>query len=167
MGHQRLIQSFPPHSLEWDFEERTIDRITAVGFASREEEAGEAMLRVDALDHVALKKVILLIIRKLNHKFKITRGFAQKIAYAAMHEYLRSNCIYCGGKGESFQKGRVVTECKECGGTGQHRYSNKDRAALIGTGSRYNEKAYEEALTFVRDAVANIRRKAALRLVDD
>jgi hypothetical protein len=112
------------------------------------------MLRVDALDVSALHKVILLVIRRLNHHHRIERGFAKKIAFATLHEYMRPNCIYCGGKGEEHRKGRVVTVCSYCGGSGLHRYSDKDRKALVGGG--FNQRTYEDAIAFVRDAVRAI-----------
>lgn len=155
MSHEGLIRCITAHSLGWDeTQEVSIDRITAIGFASRYNEIGGAMLRVDALDAGALHKVILLVIRRLNHHHRIDRGFAKKIAFATLHEYMRPNCIYCGGKGEEHRKGRVVTVCPYCEGTGLHRYSDKDRKALVGGG--FNTRAYEDTLTYVRDAVRAI-----------
>jgi len=163
MGHERLIRCLPSRSLRWnENEEYSIDRITAIGFASRYNEVGEAMLRVDALDVGALHKVILLVIRRLNHQYNITSGFAKKMAFATLHEYMRPNCIYCGGKRDEHRKGRVVTVCSYCGGSGLHRYSDKDRKALVG--GAFNQKAYEDALGYVRDAVRAIVMNTDKRL---
>lgn len=155
MGHESLIRSLTAHSLEWhDNMERTIDRVTAIGFAARHNEIGEAMLRVDALDADALHKVILLIIRRLNHRHRIERGFAKKIAFATLHEFMRPNCIHCGGKGNVYRKGAAVTVCLHCQGSGLHRYSDKDRASLIG--GNFNQRAYEDAISYVRDALKTV-----------
>lgn len=155
MGHERLIKTFTASSLEWACNgEACIDRVAAIGFASRYNDVGEAMLRVDALDPEALRKVILLVIRRLNRQFNIERSFAERMAFATLHEYMRPNCIYCGGKGDVFQQGAVVQVCSYCDGSGLHRYSDRDRKALIGGG--YNTRAYENAIAYVRDAVRAI-----------
>lgn len=155
MGYERFIKSTIAHSLRWcDNDEGSIDRITAIGFSTKKNEVGDAMLRVDALDASAARKVILLVVRRLHQRHKLTRGFAEKMALACLHEYMRPNCIYCGGKGEIHQESAPVTTCSSCNGTGLHRYSNGDRNALIGGG--YSEKAYEDALSYVRDAVRRV-----------
>jgi hypothetical protein len=158
MGQERLIKATIAHSLEWvETEEGSVDRVTAIGFSARNNEVGDAMLRVDALDAVALRKVIFLIVRRLNHRHRMDRGYAQRLAIAVLHEFMRPNCIYCGGKGETHQKGAVVTICSHCNGSGLHRYSDSDRMALVrGAGSQFNHRAYEDALTYVRDAVRGI-----------
>lgn len=165
MGHERLIKASIAHSLAWlENEECCVDRVTAIGFSSRYNEVGDMMLRVDALDADSLRKVILLVVRRLNHRHKIGREFAEKMAFASLHEYMRPNCIYCGGKGETHRKATVVTVCEYCNGSGLHRYSDRDRNALIG--GRYNERAYEDALCFVRDAVRSVVVSADRRLSD-
>ena len=165
MGHEGLIKATISGSLAWDeTQETSIDRITAIGFAARNNEIGEAMLRVDALDAYALHKVILLIIRRLNHKHGIARGFGQKIAIATLHEYMRPNCIHCGGKGNVYRKSSVVTVCSHCDGTGLHRYSDSDRTSLIG--GNFNQRAYEDAIAYVRDAVRAIVVDSGRRLGD-
>ena len=166
MGQERLIKCVDAHSLHWfETEERPIDRVIALAIASRGEETGEAMVRVGALDRNAVRRVIYLTARHLKYKCHITNSYGEKIALAVLHEYMRPNCIHCGGKGEAFHKGRATTRCPECEGTGKHRYSDSDRTALIG-GNNYNEKAYELALAYIRDAMVNIRRKADARLDD-
>jgi len=155
MGHERLIKAGIAHSLAWnDNEECCVDRVTAIGFSSKCNEVGDAMLRVDALDADALRKVILLVVRRLNHRHRIERNFAKKLAFASLHEYMRPNCIYCGGKGETHRKGTLVTVCAYCNGSGLHRYADRDRVALIG--GNYNQRAYEDALAYVRDVVRSI-----------
>lgn len=152
MGRERLIKSVGAHSLRWkSTEEGAVDRVTAIGFAARKNELGEAMLRVNGLEAPALRKAVLLVARELNHKLRITHGFAKKIAIAALHEYLRPNCVYCGGKGHHYQRGQAVRVCLYCQGSGLHVYSDSDRALLIG--GNYHARAYEDALSCVRDSI--------------
>jgi hypothetical protein len=163
MSHETLIKCTIAHSLGWEeFEEQPVDRVTAIGFSTRFNEVGEAMLRVDALDAPSLRKVIFLVVRRLNQRHQITRGFAEKMAFATLHEYMRPNCIYCGGKGEVHAKGTVVTVCAYCNGSGLHRYSDGDRGSLIG--GKYNQRAYEDALAYVRDAVRSVVVSSGRRL---
>lgn len=163
MGFERLIKSVEAHSLGWKTtEECAVDRITAIGLAAGGNETGEAMLRVNALDASALRKVIFLVARRLNHRLNITRGYGEKLAIAALHEYLRPHCYYCGGKGQHYQKGAAVRACPYCQGSGLHRFSDTDRAMLIG--ASYNQRAYEEALAYLRDSIRTIVINADRRL---
>lgn len=162
MGREALVKSMIAGSLLWnDHEERPIDRITAVAYA-RQNEVGAAMLRVEALDAAALRKVILLIVRRLNHKFHITRGFAERMAFAVLHEYYRPNCIFCGGKGEIHPKANIIQACPNCSGTGLHHYTDRDRVALVG--GKYNQDAYENAMAYIRDSLAILVRDTNRRL---
>lgn len=167
MGQEQLIKCVMAHSLMWSVEEGAVDRVAAIGMCSRRNhmiETGDAMLRVNALDSKALRKVVLLVVRRLHYRFRIDRGFAEKIAFATLHELLRANCIHCGGKGELHSKGAVTVVCSHCNGSGLHCYTNKDRLALIG--SRYNQAAYEDALNYLRDSTVNIVTLSNKRLGD-
>jgi predicted RNA-binding Zn-ribbon protein involved in translation (DUF1610 family) len=174
MRHETLIKATFTGSLAWqEHEERAVDRVTAIGFAGRGRDArmaaqkdfGVTMLRVEAQDPMAMRKIILLVVRRLNHKFRITRGFAEKIAFAVMHEYLRTNCPACGGKAEIRQKGGVTLICPQCNGSGLHRYSDMDRARLVGGG--YNKAAHENALAYVRDSLNDVVVNINKRLEED
>lgn len=164
MGHETLIKCTVAGSLEWDDNnERAVDRVTAIGMSARRNELGAAMLHAEALDEAAMRKVILLVVRKLNHKHRIARGFANRIALAVLHETMCPGCIYCGGKGE-IQQGDMVTGCSVCNGTGWHRYTDADRSSLVG--GAYNKVAYDAALAQVRDALSLIVRTARSHLTD-
>jgi len=167
MGRERLIKSVGAHSLTWKpTEEGAVDRVTAIGFAAHRNEMGETMLRVNALDGSALKKAIFLVTRQLVHRTHLGRDFARKLAIAALHELLRPQCIYCNGRGQQFQKSSVVRVCHYCQGTGLHRYSDTERELLIGGAGKYNECAYEKALSFARDSLRTIVINADRRLID-
>lgn len=166
MKHERMIKCVTAHSLEWSItEERPVNRVAAIGLSMRldpELIIGENMLRVDALDGAALRKVILLSLRRLSMRFRIQRGFGKKMVLAALHELLRQNCIHCGGIGTIHHKGAPSVTCSHCGGSGLHRYTDNDRKALIG--STYNHKAYEDVLSYLRDSTYEIVRRSEKRL---
>lgn len=158
MPQESLIKCVMAHSLEWcETEERAIDRVTALGWCGRNNRRGEmggALIRVDALDATALRKVIFLIVRRLHHKFHIQRGVAERMAIASLHELLRANCIHCGGRGKIDQHGAPTVTCEHCNGSGLHCYTDGDRMALIG--SRYNHAAYDDILQYLRDSTREI-----------
>jgi len=81
-----------------------------------------------------------------------------------LHEYLRPQCLHCGGKGNHYQKGAAVRVCHFCQGSGLHHYSDSDRESLIG--GKYNQRAYEEALAFLRDSIQTIVINTDRRLAE-
>ena len=163
MGKETMIKSTVASSLEWDENaERAVDRVTAIALSARRNELGSVMLRVEALDDASLRKAVLLVARRLNHQFRITRGFAERMAVAAVQEYMQPGCITCGGTGSVTQG--VVMVCIRCDGSGFRRYSDADRRTMIG--GSFNKKAYEDALQFVRDSVRSVVTGAGARLGD-
>ena len=166
MKQERFIKCVMTHSMHWsNTEERPVDRVAAIGMVTRHNEEimiGEKMLRVDALDADSLRSVILKTSRRLNHRHRINWAFAKKMTFAVLHELLRQNCIHCGGQGNIHQKGSVTVTCSHCAGSGLHFYTNGDREALIG--NKYNQKAYEDALNYLRDSVYEIVRRSEKRL---
>jgi hypothetical protein len=164
MGLERLVKSMLASSLEWsETEERAIDRTAALGLASKNEEIGELMVRVDALQQSSIRRVVRIVSFRVSQKYGLGFNFARRLAIAALQENLRVNCVHCGGKGHQFE-GKILKDCEWCNGTGRHRYSNADRHALVGGG--YNQKAYEMALALMRDSLINITRQANKRLED-
>jgi hypothetical protein len=153
-------------SLVWDEnQEKAVDRVVAIAYAARNNELGAALLRVEALDAAALRKVNLLVVRRLNHKHRITRGFAGRMVLAVMQECLHPGCVYCGGKGETHREAEIITICTICNGSGLHRFTDGDRRAMIG--GTYNKAAYEFALGLVRDSLRNVVAAANYRLTDE
>jgi hypothetical protein len=162
-GRESLVKSTCASSLVWDENtERAVDRMTAIGMVARNNELGAAMLHAEALDAVALRKVVLLVVRHLHHTHRIARGFGEKIAIAVMREYMQPGCPTCGGQREIRNEGEAVHICAACGGTGVHRYTDSSREGMIG--GRYNKAAYESALRQVRDAMAGVVSAANGRL---
>ena len=104
MGKEAMIKSTVASSLEWDENaERAVDRVTAIALAARRNELGSAMLRVEALDDATLRKAVLLVARRLNHQFRIARDFAERMAVAAVQEYMQPGSVTCGGTGSVTQ----------------------------------------------------------------
>lgn len=166
MGYERLVKSTIARTLQWSpTEENAVDQVAAIGLASRHDVLGSALLRMEALDAHATRQVIFLTSRRLAKRFKIERNYAKRVAVAVLHELMRPNCMYCGGKGETHESGKQVTDCPHCNGTGMHRYSNTERVHLLGQRT-YNEKIYEDALSYVRECVRGIINRTAKRLED-
>lgn len=162
-GREALVKATCARSLGWDDnEEKAVDRMTAIGLAARKNELGAAMLHAESLDAEALRKVVLLVVRRLNHSHRISRGFGEKIAVAVLREYMNPHCPACGGKRETHIEGEAVIVCLHCEGLGLHRYTDASRAEMIG--GRYNKTAYESALRYVRDAMVGMVSAANGRL---
>lgn len=165
MGRETLIRSTMASSLEWDAnQEQSVDRVTAIAFSTKHNELGSLMLRVEAMDVQSLRKVTLIVTRELNHKHRITRGFAERMANAVLRECLHPHCVGCGGRKELHSEGEVVLTCSICGGTGLHRYTDQDRRNLVGSG--YNKAVYAGALGYVMDALRMAVSGANNRLTD-
>lgn len=150
MGRETLIKATVAGSLEWDIHEQAVDRITALALSRNA--IGSAMIHADGLDAQSLRKVVFLVVRKLNHRYRLNRGFGEKIVLAALKELMQPHCPTCNGKGEIHNEGEAVVGCQSCSGTGLHRYSDSVRAELIG-GSLHG-KAYSFAIASIRDAVS-------------
>lgn len=166
MSHEGLIRATMAQSLQWfENSECAVDRVVAIAYSARKNELGAAMLRVEAMDAAALRKVILLLVRKLNHKHRITRGFAERIVLCVMHEVLHTGCINCGGKGEIHREAETTTICPVCSGSGLHRFTDGNRNAMIG--GAYNKAVYDYALGMVRDSLRSVVAAANNRLTND
>ncbi|HLP99199.1 MAG TPA: hypothetical protein VK149_12230 [Sideroxyarcus sp.] len=148
MGREALAKAVVASSLGWDEnQERQIDRVTALGMATRKNELGAAIVHAEALDESSIRKVVLLVARHVTIKTGVTRSHAEKVTTAALQEHLKPRCRACGGI--PYIEARVAQCCPSCGGTGLHRYGNMERRNLCG--GKYNEKAYEAALNEIRD----------------
>lgn len=159
MAHETLIRCTTAKTLEWDENhEKPVDRIVALAHATRRNDLGGLMLRVEALDAASLRKAILFITRTLAHTHNINRAHGERIAVAVLREILHPGCPCCGGKGEIHRENEATTLCNQCRGTGLHRYSNADRMGMVG--GKLNSKAYETALNQARDALVRAVRSA-------
>ena len=162
MGREALIKATDARNLEWDEYEKPVDRVVAIAHAAKGNEVGALMLRVEALDEASLRKAVLLVSRALAHSHRVNRSHGERIAFAVIREHLHPGCLQCGGKGELHREAEMVVSCHICGGTGLRRYTDTDRAALVG--AKYNAKAYAAALEMVRDALSRVVRVANSQL---
>jgi len=163
MGKEGLICCTIASSLAWnENQEQAVDRVMAISLSSKHNELGSLMLRTEAMDEQSTRKVILMIVRKLNHKYRITRGHAERMAVSLLQECLHPHCQSCGGRGELFNDGKSVLTCTHCVGSGLRRYTDTDRHNMVG--GSFNRPAYEGALGFVRDSVRMVVSGARDRL---
>ena len=154
MSRETIIRCTVATSLEWapDGTERAVDRVTALGLGTIGNDLGSSVAHAEALDPAAIRNVILILSRNLTRTLHLNRGYAVKISVAALSEYMHLGCPTCGGLGNHFYEGKLVTSCTRCNGSGLHRHSDTERARNIG--GKYPQKAYETALGMIRDAMA-------------
>jgi hypothetical protein len=161
MGRESLNRAVVASSLGWtETEERQVDRVTALGMATRTNHLGSAIIHAEAMDANSMRKVVLLVTRHIIKECRIARSHAERIAFSALQEHLRPRCRACGGI--PYLEARVSECCPACGGTGLHRYGNTERKNMCG--GKYNEKAYEAALNEIRDRLSAAVRGADNRL---
>lgn len=104
--------------------------VTRIAAFSRAPRLGTLLWRLKyANDAAAHKPAMLIIASKLPRH--MTQTFRQKVATAALREWLHDSCRVCNGARE------LVTEtlriaCTGCGGHGKHRYSDREREGLLG-----------------------------------
>lgn len=152
MGHEALIKCTSATTLKWDINQvRQIDHVMAVAIATKNNEVGGLMLRIEALDVHSLRGLMLILAKDLKRRHKLTLGFSWAISNSVIKELLHPGCTKCGGKGEIHRESEAVIICPHCNGTGLHRYADKERTDMIG--GRYNRDAYEYALNYVRNSL--------------
>ena len=65
MGHEALNKAVSATSLAWKTEESQVDRVTAIGMGSKNNELGAAIIHAESLDRRAIVQVINLVAHKL------------------------------------------------------------------------------------------------------
>ena len=142
---------------------RAIEHVGALSGASS---IGSDLLRARDYDVGALQRAILLIARKARQDMRLGMGPAQQLATAACLELMHWQCRACNGASEMVISG-IRQICPKCGGTGVHRWSDKDRAAETGysldTWQSWNRK-YEQVLAMARDYDSHTVVQAAKKL---
>lgn len=164
MGKEALVKATVASSLGFDSnieQQRQVDRVMALGMASRGNQLGSAIVHAEGLDELARREVVLLSARRLVRKNRVNMDFARNIAYAAMMEYMHPRCRSCGGI--PFSDAKVSEVCPSCNGTGLHRYSDRERAEMAKT-QNVPTRLYELALREIRDAVGFAVQGANRRL---
>lgn len=163
MGRETLIRAALATSLAWpeSDEKSQVERITALSLGTVSNDLGAAIVHSEGSDVQSVRKVVLLVARKLNHKHSIVLNYGEKIATAAFREYLDCKCRCCGGRGNLYHEAQVVAACAACDATGVHRYSDVERENLLGGKV---PKKYNIALDYIRDAMAGAVRGANKKL---
>jgi hypothetical protein len=113
--------------MERDDRDTPVTRIAAFSMSPR---LGTLLWRLKyANDAKAHKPAMLIIASKLPRHFPLP--YKQRVAEAALREWLHDSCRVCNGARE------LVTEtlriaCTGCEGSGKHRYSDKERERNLG-----------------------------------
>ena len=133
--------------------EGKIRAIEHVGALSGASSIGSDLMRARDYDAGALRRAILLIARKARNELRLGMGPAQQLSTVACLELMHWQCRICHGASEQVISG-IRQTCPACGGTGVHRWRDKERAAAAGysidTWPAWNRK-YEQVLTMARD----------------
>lgn len=164
MSAERLGTALESSNLAWsDHQVKDIDFVTASGMARPE--LGVLLIRAYASnDPVSLRMANWLAIKK-SRKYlpDLPEGMRRKIVNAAIQEFLVPICTPCGGTGKSLQ-GQKWGACPTCAGTRIKRYTNGERAKMIGVDTLGSwEKPYADVLNRINDAyyaaLMGVRRK--------
>lgn len=153
MTAERLGTALESSNLKWvSHEIRDIDLVTAAGMAKPE--LGVLLIRAYVgNDPGAVKMATWLATRQSRRYMKgITEGMRRKLVGAAITEFLLPMCQPCGGTGKSLieQKWSV---CPKCNGMMLKRYTNGERAQMIGIDNLGAwEKIYTSLLGKLNDA---------------
>lgn len=165
MGKQALIRAVAARSLKFDANieaTREIDRVAALGLATRGNALGAELLHAEAQNADSTRRAVLMVARALIKRHRLARRIAERVAQAALFEAMNQACSACGGRGVQ-QWGAVVSVCVACDGTRLHRYSDAQRASLCGV-AHYPRAAYELAQTMISDAASRAVAGASIRL---
>lgn len=92
---------------------------------------GSDMMRAKDYDVYALRRAIGLLARKVRRTLNLGMGPAQTLSAAAILEVMHWQCRQCSGASEQILQG-VRQVCPTCGGSGIHRWSDKDRSRATG-----------------------------------
>lgn len=92
---------------------------------------GSDMFRARDYDVNALRRAVLLLARQVRQRLRLGMGPSYQLANAAIMEVMHWQCRQCAGASEQIIGGVRMT-CPACGGTGVHRWSDKERARATG-----------------------------------
>lgn len=116
--------------------ETDIDR---VGALSRATKLGSALWRWRyAGDTKSAPSALSALLRKAQRRTKIYKhskdfSILQRVCKLVLSEWYYPHCRECGGRGEFVDESiRLRVVCKVCEGSGNHRYSDKERMAALG-----------------------------------
>ncbi len=150
----RIYRSEQSTNLKWEStQERDIDVLTAMGISDTYgvmEQLGGLLLSVKGANKsrgthyfpgherykADLKDAIRLLVRIANrHRAmpKLRMRQWQPLAGMAIAEWLNDSCAVCNGAAQvKNEAGTVIIECQACNGSGKHRFTDEDRARVMG-----------------------------------
>lgn len=114
-----------------DYQHHDVDALIAVG--AKVSRLASLLLRIKNADQSRwTHEAILLLAKPLTKKYKLSRSVSERIAHAALIEWIRPHCRHCNGASEIRQDNGVTIQCHSCGGIGVHRYGDRERERLCG-----------------------------------
>ena len=131
---EHLATSLSGSDLGWaEGKTKPVEYVAAMSAATR---LGSDIFRAADHDAHAFKRAILqlmsLAARELGRKsISITSGLAQTMAAAAILELINPYCTTCGGAREIMGE-KIKVICPTCSGIGVHRYTDSERAKMVG-----------------------------------
>lgn len=110
--------------------EKHIDRVAACGFASA---LGVALWKARYMNEGrAYREALMRLTRVLAGRYKSeSHGTRARLATQAVREYIADKCPVCRGVGELVLR-KLRVQCKACSGVAVRRYSDRERAGLMG-----------------------------------
>lgn len=138
---ERLACAVQDDDLGWsELQTKPVEYVAALSAASS---LGSDIFRARDHDAFALRRAVLLLAKKamdagMKAKLPLSRAMAQEMAVSVLMELLHPKCRTCHGSAVAIV-GTLKVQCPTCGGTGIHRYSDKERAKL--SGIKYDEWA--------------------------
>lgn len=153
MTAERLGAALESDNLEWsDHQVRDIDFVTAAGMTKPE--LGVLLIRAYVSNDPGAVKLATWLATQQSRRYlsNIPEGMRRRLVGAAIKEFLVPICTPCGGTGKALQ-GQKWTVCPSCAGTAIKRYTNGERAKMIGLDAMGAwDQPYTKILSRINDA---------------
>lgn len=131
---EHLAASLSGSDLSWsEGKTKPVEYVAAMSAATR---LGSDIFRAADHDAHAMRRAVLqlmsLAAKKLGrNKLSITSAQAQTLAAAAILELIHPYCTTCGGAREIMGE-KIKVICPTCSGIGVRRYTDSERAKIVG-----------------------------------
>ena len=131
---EHLATSLSGSDLSWsEGKTKPVEYVAAMSAATR---LGSDIFRAADHDAHAMRRAVLqlmsLAAKKLGrNKLSITSAQAQTLAAAAILELINPYCTTCGGAREIMGE-KIKVICPTCSGIGVRRYTDSERAKMVG-----------------------------------
>lgn len=138
--------------------ESPLDRVRALAFSDR---LGSHLWRLKwAHDAGAYRPAAALLAKRLRRQHE-PREMVERVAEAALREWLDELCPTCGGRGHAVIEGTPTAgrTCVPCNGTGLRRYRDADRMRATGL-TREQYPRWEARFARAHSAISAADRRA-------